>query len=424
MSFKIMIVDDSRTTRTLFENILPTLFSTEIKIIEASDGDEGFVRLEDNPDIDLIFLDINMPGMMGDQFLDILKFKDEYKDIKVIIASTESSDEIIETFIDSGANGFIVKPISPANILNTLITLGNEMKLDLNIPKTTNTEKTKEKVVNILVVDDSKTIQRMYKFNLPRLFKDTINLYSASNGKEALAMLDTHPDTNLIFLDINMPIMDGYEFLDKLKSIPKYTDIKIIMATTEASKEMITKMYKAGANAYLTKPFKLQSLCNTLDRLNSECALDFGLNKLKPDTTSQDISSNQKLKIMIVDDSKTIRRMYSDFLPKVIKKDLELFEATNGKEAVELLQKNSDISIMFLDQNMPVMDGDAALKTIRLIPKFNNLKVIICTADDSVDHQQALIVNGADDFIVKPFKKEALIKVLKKIDEKIVDGKE
>jgi CheY-like chemotaxis protein len=415
MALKIMIVDDSKTTRSLFENILPTIFNEAIEILEAHDGEDGLLQLEEHPDVALIFLDINMPGMMGDQFLDIIQFKEEYQHIKVIIASTESSDEVIEEFINSGACGFIVKPITKTNIENTLISLGHEMDLDLNITQVIE-QTPQKKVTKILVVDDSKTIQKMYHFNLPRMFSETIDLYSASDGKEAIELLTQHSDIDIVFLDVNMPVMDGHSALKTIKLMPNLKNIHIVMATTEASKESLTTMYKAGANGYLIKPFKLKTLFNTLDRLNSEYKLNFALKPLEPVETDTIHPFDRKpLQVMVVDDSKIIRKMYKDALPHVFNKEIEIIEAVNGKEALQKLKATPNLAIMFLDQNMPVMDGKTTLKTIRIQPKFKELKVVICTADEDQDHKQALSLDGADEFFIKPFKKEALEAVIKKL---------
>jgi len=407
MSIKIMCVDDSRTTRNIFNTLLPTIFNEEIEIFEAEDADEGFVILDENPEIKIIFLDINMPGMSGEEFLEIIKFKPQYDGIKVIIASTQSDEQTIARLIEIGADSFIAKPITKINVTNSLTSITN----DLNFKQ----EKKDTKIVpivkdntsyKILIVDDSKTIQSMYKFHLPRLFETKIEIISANNGKEALELLFSNSDIKLIFLDINMPIMNGYQFFDTIKVIPKLKDIKVIMATTEAKKETIVKMLKAGVHGYLIKPFKTQAILEVLIRL--EKSFECFKVKIPQELEIKVNSVNIRQKILYVDDSKTIRKMYETQLPQVISGELELLVAHDGKEALDIVKQNNDIDIIFLDLNMPIMDGKKALKTLRLQDKYSAIKVIICSANDDIEYRQALGIDGANGYIIKPFNVDAL----------------
>ena len=411
MPIKIMTVDDSRTTREMFVNLLPTLFHDEVEIIEAEDSEEALVHLEEDSEIRIMFLDINMPGLDGDEFIELLKFRPELTaNLKIVIASTESGQDKIEELIEAGASGYVVKPITKANLSSTLLNLAKEIELNLNVAPIIQ----ENKICKLLIVDDSKTIQKMYQFNLPRLFETTIEIFTASNGQEALTILDQNQDIKLIFLDINMPIMDGFAFLTKFNTIDAIKDIKVIMATTESSKEQQVKMLKAGADGYLIKPFTNESLYKTLRRLQN----DFEVIKLKEITTLIDKKTIKKEainKILIVDDSRTIRQMYLNYLPEVFAQPIEILQAEDGKEAIKKLYENSDISIIFLDLNMPIMDGQTALKTIRLNDKYKDIKVVMCTADEQVDHQQALIGSRADGYIIKPFKIEAMNKVIEKL---------
>lgn len=411
MSIKIMTVDDSRTTREMFVNLLPTLFNDEVEIIEAEDSEEALVHLEEDSDIRIMFLDINMPGLDGDEFIELLKFRPELtKNLKIVIASTESGQDKIEELIEAGASGYVVKPITKTNLTSTLLNLAKEIELNLNVTPIIE----ENKICKLLIVDDSKTIQKMYQFNLPRLFETTVEIFTASNGQEALDILNKNHDVKLIFLDINMPVMDGFEFLKAFGQIDAIKDIKVIMATTESSKEQQVKMLKAGADGYLTKPFTNESLYKTLKRLQN----DFGVIKLKEITALTDKKTIKKdtiKKILIVDDSRTIRQMYINLLPETFAQPIEIIQAEDGKEAIKKLYENSDISIIFLDLNMPIMDGQTALKTIRLNDKYKDIKIVMCTADEQVDHQQALIGSGADGYIIKPFKIEAMNKVIEKL---------
>ncbi|MCD6490548.1 MAG: response regulator [Thermodesulfobacterium sp.] len=109
----------------------------------------------------------------------------------------------------------------------------------------------------VLVVDDSKAIREIEKKYLEDMGFEVLE---ASNGEEALKVLENNPDIKLILLDWHMPVMNGYEFLLKLRANPKWSDIKVMMVTTENQQKSIIDAIMAGANEYLMKPFDKEML--------------------------------------------------------------------------------------------------------------------------------------------------------------------
>ncbi len=116
----------------------------------------------------------------------------------------------------------------------------------------------------VLVVDDSALIHQMYKMTLMR-YKCAI--VAAKNGQAALDMLAQHPDIDLILLDINMPIMNGLEFLAKMKELGKYSHIPVIIQSTEGKEEDTKRGLQLGAAAYVTKPVKTGDLHAVIAKL-------------------------------------------------------------------------------------------------------------------------------------------------------------
>jgi len=109
--------------------------------------------------------------------------------------------------------------------------------------------------MKILIVDDSSTMRKIIKKHLIQLgYNDFIE---AQDGIDALEKVH---DVDLIFTDWNMPNMNGFEFLKKVRSNSEYNNKKIIMVTTESSKFDVIDAIKAGVTEYLIKPFTLQSL--------------------------------------------------------------------------------------------------------------------------------------------------------------------
>jgi len=108
---KVMIVDDSSTMRRILKNCLTKLnFET---IVEAGDGLEAQLVLEQNKDVALALVDWNMPNMTGYELLQVIKANDEYKNIKVIMVTTESEKTNVVMAIKAGASNYVIKPFTP-----------------------------------------------------------------------------------------------------------------------------------------------------------------------------------------------------------------------------------------------------------------------------------------------------------------------
>lgn len=117
----------------------------------------------------------------------------------------------------------------------------------------------------VLIIDDSPTLRRIVKFNMKNIQGFSHQL-EASDGIEALEILATN-NIDLILLDVNMPKMDGFEFLEKAKKDPKISRIPIIMLTTEGEEASKKKALEMGASDYLTKPFQSPDLKRIISKL-------------------------------------------------------------------------------------------------------------------------------------------------------------
>ena len=107
----------------------------------------------------------------------------------------------------------------------------------------------------ILVVDDSKLIHKMFEVMLrPH------TLVHAEDGQEGLSRLVEHSDVDLVLLDINMPRMNGLEFLAEIKRNEAFADIPVVVVSTEGKDEDTERALAAGAAAYIKKPFQSDSI--------------------------------------------------------------------------------------------------------------------------------------------------------------------
>lgn len=114
----------------------------------------------------------------------------------------------------------------------------------------------------ILVVDDSKLMHKMYEVMLRQY-----PLVHAMDGRDALGQLGEHEDIELVLLDINMPNMNGLEFLDAMQATGEHEGLPVIIISTEGKEEDTQRGLDAGATAYVKKPFRSEEILETISRL-------------------------------------------------------------------------------------------------------------------------------------------------------------
>jgi two-component system, chemotaxis family, chemotaxis protein CheY len=118
----------------------------------------------------------------------------------------------------------------------------------------------------ILVIDDSALIHQMYRLVLSRYQCEIVD---AMNGQEGLDLLAIQNDVSLILLDINMPVMNGVQFLEKAAGLGISKRIPIIIISTEGKEEDTIRGLKLGARGYLKKPFNPSDLHDLIEKVAS-----------------------------------------------------------------------------------------------------------------------------------------------------------
>jgi two-component system chemotaxis response regulator CheY len=108
--------------------------------------------------------------------------------------------------------------------------------------------------VRTLIVDDSSVMRKIVERSLRQAGIDLSEVLQAGNGAEAMAVLQEH-QVDLILCDINMPVMDGLEFIKQLAGIPNAKGVPVVMITTEGSEAHVVEALSAGARGYIRKPF-------------------------------------------------------------------------------------------------------------------------------------------------------------------------
>lgn len=126
--------------------------------------------------------------------------------------------------------------------------------------------------MNVLVVDDSKIVRRVLSNSMTRYFEGKgfgeLVLLEAEDGLIAIEQMKNN-NIDIMLLDWNMPNMNGEEVVDTVRANKAWNKTRIIMATTEGTKESVLKMIKKGANGYMIKPFQQDAIFKTMDAITA-----------------------------------------------------------------------------------------------------------------------------------------------------------
>jgi two-component system, chemotaxis family, chemotaxis protein CheY len=104
-----LVVDDSRAVRVIIRNILREM---GIQMVEAGNGREALEQLQQNPEVELVLVDWNMPEMNGLEFIRVVRSQRSYNAVRIVMVTTETESEQVSRALDAGANEYVMKPFT------------------------------------------------------------------------------------------------------------------------------------------------------------------------------------------------------------------------------------------------------------------------------------------------------------------------
>ncbi len=258
-----LVVDDNETWHKVLKTLLEDF---EFTVDVASSGKEALKMINEKCDekYHVIFMDWNMPELNGIETTKLInnRCKSE-KPPTVIMVNAYKQEAFVKEAKEAGIDIFLQKPVNPsllANVLSEVFsTSGTKRYTKTDITETETREKPKLRG-SILLVEDNEINQEI----ITGLLEDTgIKIDIAINGLEGVKKYKENPDKySLILMDVQMPVMDGYEATRIIREMNK--DIPIIALTANAMREDIEKTKLAGMNEHLNKPIDVEKLFETL----------------------------------------------------------------------------------------------------------------------------------------------------------------
>jgi PAS domain S-box-containing protein len=263
--------------------------------------------------------------------------------------------------------------------------------------------------LKVLIVDDNETVIEVLS-DYCRDFKFIVQ--TAGNGKEALEILKKDPSISVVLMDWKMPVMDGLEASRRIKNDPKIKPKpKIIMITNYGREEISTQAEKIGLDGFLIKPVNQSLLLDTVVQAFGETITSKITTQKKKKKTGA-LESIRGVSLLLVEDNEINQQVAVELLES---EGLTVEVADNGKIAVDMITNNRDkYSLVFMDLQMPVMDGYTAVEHIRSNKDFDSLPIIAMTADAMSGVQEKVLSIGMNDYITKPINVDELYKTLLK----------
>ena len=262
----------------------------------------------------------------------------------------------------------------------------------------------------ILVVDDNETNRSL----LAQLLSNwQVECSLTESGKEALDVLATaaaegHP-YSIAILDLQMPVMDGIQLGSEIKNNIDLANTRLVMLTSQGKRGDAAKLKAIGFDGYLSKPVDQSILFNTLLQVSGITTDDA---QLVTAYSARELIQF-KSKVLIVEDNITNQEVALGMLKKF---GLHADLATNGKEALQALER-LPYDLVFMDCQMPVMDGYEATQHIRDPQSMvlnNAIPIIAMTANTMQGDREKCLDAGMNDFISKPVDPDKVQRVLKR----------
>ncbi|WP_413373614.1 response regulator [Paenibacillus taichungensis] len=359
------------------------------KAIVALQGDKGLEMARQYLP-DAIILDIQLPVMDGWAILGELKSSSATRHIPVHVISV--IDDMKQGLM-MGAIAYLKKPSSKDSLDKAFSHIESY---------------TENQLKRLLIVEDDE-IQR--KAIIELIGHDDVAITAVSTGSEALNELHSQRYDCMV-LDLMLTDMTGFELLDQIRDDQYLNDLPIIIYTgkeLDSKEEMKLRKY---AESIIIKDVK------SPERLLDETTLF--LHRVEANLPEDKRRILQKLhnketlfegkKILLVDDD--IRNVFA--LSSVLEGyRMDVTFAENGREALEILDKNPEIDLVLMDMMMPEMDGYEAMTRIRQIPKFEKLPIIALTAKAMKDDRGKCIEAGASDYVKKPIQTDQLLSLMR-----------
>ena len=261
---RVLVADDHVTARAVLAD---TVASLGWHADTAESGEQVIAQASgpSAPSYDLLLIDWRMPGIDGLQAATQIQQIRSHDHVPIIIMVTAYDREVLRDRVGSEVADVIVsKPVTSSSLYNAVLQ-AKRNRGELRMATTTRTFLRRLDGVRLLVVDDS-DINRDVAERI--LADEGASVELAEDGRAALAALHGSPDAfDVVLMDMQMPVMDGYEATRQLRATPELAHLPVIALTAGAFKNQRDQALEAGVDEFVAKPFEVDQLVNVILQL-------------------------------------------------------------------------------------------------------------------------------------------------------------
>ena len=260
--------------------------------------------------------------------------------------------------------------------------------------------------IRVLIADDDEVLLETAKDTLSSI---GVKADIARSGAEAIQMISDSADYQVMILDWKMPDMDGIEVTRRLRK-EVHNDIPVILISAYDYSDIESAAKEAGISGYICKPLFCSTLYNKINEVLG--------NKSAPVNPDSDLEDFTGMRILVAEDNDINWEIISNILEM---HGIETERAENGQLVLDRIndKEKAGFDLIFMDIQMPVMNGLNATKVIRSLddPEIANIPIIAMTADAFSENVSECLAAGMNGHISKPIDIKLVMKEIRKIRE-------
>ena len=397
---EILIVDDNETSLKIVKDIVervgmtPVLAKSGIEALDIIDNRNK--KAGDLKPPEIAILDLIMPVMTGHELAEKL-FTLTGGKTKMIALTSSALPGSADKAEKSRFSGFVTKPVGRQVLLDLIRSvLSLEEKHSQPILTRYNIKEIITHNIRILYADDNPVNQKVGKKMMERMgYKIDI----AGDGATAVDMVRDNAKYDIIFMDIQMPGMNGIEATEAIRKLERHSDVPIIALTADAMKGDREKYIKAGLDDYVSKPFGFEDIKRVIGEWVHK--------------SREPVDVPEDSRILIIEDDKGMLNS----LIRLLKRNMPEVRISASQDGFEACAKLGSFmpDLILSDIMMPKMDGTEFIHFVRKHKRYCNIKAIVLTGLKEDDpHVISIKEAGVEHILFKPYDDQELILKIRK----------
>jgi PAS domain S-box-containing protein len=262
---RVLVVDDNASSREILQSLLEAM---TFEVTVAASAEEGIAELEkeaESSPFRLVLMDWRMPGMDGIKASEVIKNLPSLpRKPKIIIATAYGREEVMQRSEKAGVDGFLLKPVSQSVLFDSImIAFGKEAQEREAVTQVSGRDEEELRKIRgamVLLAEDNEINQQVAQEILEQA---GLVVRIANNGQEAVEMVKAG-NFDAVLMDIQMPVMGGFEATQEIRRDEKFSDLPIIAMTAHAMAGDREKSIEVGMNDHITKPIDPDQLISAL----------------------------------------------------------------------------------------------------------------------------------------------------------------